>query len=126
MEWLGWFIPRPLLRRRWAESLGPPHPQDLEQLGELRRQGSRLELPHPVRAFVSFGSEQAAREALGLLGRQGFSCQVRARPDGSWAVTAVVRLVPTPGSIARLREQVQTVAARLGGEYLGWQAPTVR
>src|SRR5262245_36668716 len=105
-------VPRGLLRREPpVESRNPPHEDDLERLAELREQGSRLRLPHPVRAFLSFPGERAAREAADLLRREGFTSAVRAGPDGSWAVTAIRRLVPTPGAITRLREQMEALAA---------------
>jgi hypothetical protein len=118
-------VPRGLLRREPVESRNPPHEDDLERLSELRQQGSRLRLPHPVRAFLCFESERAAREAADLLRREGFTCAVRAGPQGSWAVTAIRRLVPTPGAITRLREQMEALATAHEGSYRGWDAPVV-
>ena len=126
MDWLGWFVPRGLLRRPLTESLAPPDPADLEQLRELRELGSRLELPHPVRAFIVFSAEKEARSAIDALGREGFSCKVRADAAGSWRVTAQSSLVPTPGRITRLRERLTGTSEPWGGRYAGWDAPPVR
>jgi hypothetical protein len=125
MDWRGWFLPRFGGRRLPLESLSPPDPGDLEQLAELRVRGSRLELAHPVRAFVAFDDEATARAAGDLLEKEGFKWQLRTSGEGGWTVTAVSQLIPTPGAITRLREQMQDVARNLGGSYRGWDAPAV-
>src|SRR2546429_374409 len=63
MDWLGFFVPRFKLRKQPPESFSPPREDDLERLHELREMGSRLNLPHPVRAFLALPSEARAREA---------------------------------------------------------------
>ncbi len=124
--WLGMFFPRAAFRPRvHRESLSPPQEHDLEQLEELRRQGSRLELPHPVRGFCAFDEEKSARDAAERLTKDGFRCQVRSGTTGEWAVTAIVQLIPTAGAITRLREQLTEVADSLDGDYRGWDAPPV-
>src|SRR5438105_1448846 len=125
MDWRGWFLPRLGGRKPLLESLRKPDPADLEQLGELRGRGSRLELPHPVRAFATFDDEASARAARELLEKEGFKCQLRTSVDSGWTVTAVSQLIPTPGAITRMREQMQEVARNLGGTYGGWDAPLV-
>jgi hypothetical protein len=125
MDWRGWILPRFGGRRPPAESLNPPDPADLARLEELRARGSRLELPHPVRAFVAFEDEAAARAATELLEKVDFRCQLRTSSEGGWTITAVQRLVPTAGGITRLREQVEQIAGRLGGTFRGWDAPLV-
>jgi hypothetical protein len=124
VDWLGWFVPR-TLRKVPTESLAPPEEGDLAQLRRLREAGSRLDLPHPVRGFLRFDSEARAREAADALEAQGYSPQVRTRARDGWTVTAVATLVPTPGAITRLREQLTAVASSHEGEYAGWQAPPV-
>jgi hypothetical protein len=125
MDWLGFFVPRFRVRKQPRESLSPPSQEDLERLGELREMGSRLELPHPVRAFLALPSEARAREAGEQLEKDGFSCQLRAAADGSWTVTSVVQMVPTPGAITHLREQMEAVASTLDGSFHGWDAHPV-
>jgi hypothetical protein len=125
-DWLGMFVPRAMLRRRPVrESLNPPHEDDVERLAELRELGSRLYLPHPVRAYLTFAAEPSARQASDQLARDGYRCTVRAGQDGTWTVTAVTRMVPTPGSITRLREQLEALASTHEGSYHGWDAPAV-
>ena len=125
MDWLGMFVPRINLRKPPTESLNEPQEDDLERLSELREQGSRVDLPHPIRAFVRTGSEAPARTTADLLRKEGYRCTVRAGQDGSWTVTAVTQLIPTPGAITRLREQLEKVASSNQGSYLGWDAPVV-
>ena len=125
MDWLGFFVPRFKLRRQPPESLSPPREDDLERLEQLREMGSRLNLPHPVRTFLAMPSEARAREAGEQLEKDGFSCQLRALADGSWTVTAIMQLVPTPGAITHLREEMETVAQTLEGSFDGWNAPPV-
>jgi Regulator of ribonuclease activity B len=126
VDWRGWFLPRFGGRRPQPESLSPPQAEDLEQLAELEVRGSRLALPHPVRAMVVFEEEAPARSAREQLEHEGFRCQLRSSPGAGWLVTAIVELVPTPGAITRLREQMEELARELGGRYQGWEAPVVR
>ena len=125
MDWRGWVLPRFGGRKPPAESLSPPDPADIAQLEELSVRGSRVELPHPVRAFVAFDDESPARAAGELLEKEGFRCQLRTSPGSGWTVTAIHQLIPTPGAITRLREQMEDVARNLGGSYRGWDAPIV-
>jgi hypothetical protein len=124
-DWLGMFVPRVMFRRPALESRSPPSEEDVERLAELRDLGSRLDLPHPVRGFLVFDAEARARLAGEMLGREGYRCAVRAAPDGTWAITAVTRIVPTEGAITRLREQLEAVCGAHGGAYRGWDAPVV-
>jgi len=125
MDWLGWFVPRFGRRTLPPESLAPPVDDDLEVLAELRAEGSKLQLPHPVRAFIRFGAEADARSAIEALDKDGFRSHLRAETEGGWTVTAVQSMIPTPGAITKMRENLSALAGTLGGEYLGWQAPPV-
>jgi hypothetical protein len=125
MDWLGMFVPRLNFRKAATESLNAPGDEDLERLAELREQGSRLNLPHPVRGFLVFEVEAVARQAADVLRRDGYRCTVRADQDGSWVVTAVIQVIPSPGAITKLREQFEAVTSAHGGSYRGWDAPVV-
>jgi hypothetical protein len=125
VDWLGFFLPRLKPRKPPLESLNPPGEDDLARLADLREIGSRLDLPHPVRAFLALPDEGRAREASEQLGNEGFSCQLRSTSDGWWLVTSVVRMVPTPGALTKLREQMEAVASASDGSYRGWDAPPV-
>ncbi|HYW24536.1 MAG TPA: ribonuclease E inhibitor RraB [Terriglobales bacterium] len=125
MDWLGMFVPRINFRKPSLESLNEPDEADLERLAELRDQGSRLNLPHPVRGFLVFEAEEPARQAAEQLRKEGFRCAVRAGQDGTWTATAVTQVVPTPGAIQKLREQFEKVGSAHQGSYRGWDAPVV-
>ncbi|MBO0707163.1 MAG: ribonuclease E inhibitor RraB [Candidatus Dormibacteraeota bacterium] len=120
-------IPRSLLKRRKPPrvSLAEPSPEDLAQIEELRIQGSRLKVPHPVRVFVRFEQEKAAREASEFFAKEGFRCSLRAEAADRWTVIGVISLVPDPKVITWLREQMGNWTKELDGTYLGWDAPIV-
>lgn len=125
LNWRSWFLPERPPRKGPPESLAEPRQEDLERIEELRRAGSKLRLPHPLRSFVVVPDEQAALQARDALQEEGFRCTVRALPDGRWMVTAVTHAVPRPGIVTRVREQVEAVAKTLDGEYAGWESPLV-
>lgn len=120
-------IPRALLKKRKPPrvSLAEPDPEDLERIEELRIQGSRLKVPHPVRVFVRFENEKAAREATEFLAKEGFRCSLRAEAADRWTLIGVISLVPDPKVITWLREQMGDWTKELRGTYLGWDAPIV-
>lgn len=120
-------IPRALLKRRKPPrvSLAEPTEEDLDRIQELRLQGSRLKIPHPVRAFVRFEDEKGAREAMEFFAREGFRCTLRTDAADSWIVVGVINLVPDPKVITWLREQMGSWTKDLSGTYLGWDAPIV-
>ncbi|TMC03459.1 MAG: ribonuclease E inhibitor RraB [Chloroflexi bacterium] len=126
MDWVGMFVPRnPFKKPAPFESLNEPDEDDLERLAELREQGSRLHLPHPVRGFLVFDAETPARHAAEQLRKEAYRCTIRAAQDGSWTVTAIMQVVPTPGAIQKLREQLEQISASYQGSYRGWDAPVV-
>jgi hypothetical protein len=129
IDWLGMIVPRPFIdrvrRQQVLLAVGPPAPEDLEVLEDLRQQGSRLDLPHPVRAFCELGSESSARDVAARLAKEGYTCSVRAVAEGVWTVTAVVSVVPTLRAIAKVRYDAEKAVGDLGGRYRGWTAPVV-
>ena len=126
-DWLGMIIPRPLLKKRKAPriSLNEPNQDDLDRIGELEVQGSRLKLPHPVRVHLQVDDENSARTAAGVLDKEGYRCKVRAEQDGHWTVIAVIEVVPSKERITFIREEMDRVGGEVGGTYLGWDAPIV-
>ena len=126
-DWLGMIIPRPLLKKRKPPriSLAEPHPDDLERIAELEAQGSRLKLPHPVRAHAQLENESSARSLIELLDKEGYRCKLRAEQDGHWTVIAVMEMIPSKGGITFLREEMNRFCQESGGTYLGWDAPIV-
>ena len=62
----------------------------LEQIEELRIQGSRLKVPHPVRVFVRFEDEKAVHAAMDFLAKEGFRCTLRADAADNWTLIGVI------------------------------------
>ncbi|MFZ0215585.1 MAG: ribonuclease E inhibitor RraB [Candidatus Dormiibacterota bacterium] len=124
---LGLFVPRGLLKKRKPPrfSRSEPDPEDLARIEELRIQGSQLKIPHPVRAYLRFDLEKPARDAMEQMGKDGFRCSLRTAGDRHWTLTAVTNLVPAPGPITWLREEMTKLGRELGGTYVGWDAPIV-
>ncbi|MGH7920035.1 MAG: ribonuclease E inhibitor RraB [Candidatus Dormibacteraceae bacterium] len=121
------FVPRALLKRRKPPRLSrsDPDPEDLDRIEELRIRGSRMKIPHPIRAFVRFRDEKGAREAMDALAKEGFRCSLRAEGGEGWTVIGIISLVPDPRVVTWLREQMGVWNKELGGTYLGWEAPIV-
>src|SRR5579875_1455448 len=92
----GLVIPRALLKRRKPPriSRSDPDPWDLDRIEELRLQGSKMRVPHPVRAFVRFGDEKSARAAMDIYAKEGFRCSIRSDAADQWLVTGIINLVP--------------------------------
>jgi hypothetical protein len=124
---LGLIVPRPLLRRRRLPRgpLGETDPADLERLQELRQQGSRLDLKQPVRAYLRFEDEAAARAGSQALSKDGYRCTVRTAGEGGWVLTAITDLVPSERAITVLREDLERMGRDVEGTYVGWDAPIV-
>jgi hypothetical protein len=124
-DWRSWLLPQRPGPRLPPESLREPLPIDVQRLGDLRGAGSKMRLPHPIRNHLYFKTEQDARTAMETLTGEGYSPQLRAEAEASWRVTGVIRLVPTPGSITHMREQLEALCASLDGRYEGWESPLV-
>ena len=126
MDWQGWFLPRGLTQRKpKIPTLTPPAEEDLEKLRALRAAGSKMDLPHPVRCFLLFDSEEGARAAADMLQRENTPSTVRARPDGRWTLTVVQHVVPEPRAITKIRETLTAAAEAQDGRFLEWTAPLV-
>lgn len=124
MDWMGWFAPR-WKRREPLESLSPPVQEDLDELERLKAAGSRLDLPHPIRAFLLFDQEAEARGFMESLDREAVRAQLRATADGRWSVIVVQTIVPTPGAVTKVREQLTALAKTHSGRFVSWTAPPV-
>jgi hypothetical protein len=124
-NWRSWLLPQRPGPRLPPESLNEPLPIDLQRLDDLRTAGSKMKLPHPIRSHLYFTTEKDARSAIDMLKDDGYSVQIRAEGDASWRVTGVTRLVPTPGAITRMREQLEAICASMEGQYEGWESPLV-
>src|SRR5436305_13769184 len=116
---MGWFVPRFGRRTLPPESLAPPVDDDLALLDELRAEGSKLHLPHPVRVFVRFDTETDARGAMELMDKAGYRSFLRTEAERRWTVTATQSTIPTPGAITKMPASLTALAGPLRGEHLG-------
>ena len=56
----------------------------------------------------------------------GFTAEEQLGADNvNWLVLASHKIVPSPEAVAFIREELETVATRFGGEYDGWEAEVI-
>jgi len=95
---------------------------DEDALNELK-QVSDVTMPHVIKQFLYFPSEQAAKRFGMALRNQGFDVNDSLGAIyGSWAVVATSEFVPSLDKISELRTRLGSIASELGGEYDGWEA----
>ena len=125
MEWRSWVLPGGGRPKATLDSLIDPREEDLERIAELEAAGSKMRLPHPLRNFIEFPTDKAARVAMDALAQEGYACQLRSVAEARWLVIAVIQLVPRPGLVTRMRTTIEGIAGNLDGRYDGWQSPAV-
>lgn len=102
--------------------------QDKHLLAELRRAGSNLSAPHPIRHYLYFLTGDTARKARETLMNDGYGVEFRA-PDeevSQWSLTATRMAVPTPRAIASMTAQMNALTSELSGENDGWESEVIR
>ena len=68
-------------------------------------------------------SSAAAAQVAEALDRRGFRTQTRLGADGvNWLVLARHEVIPTEDRLATTRHLMETLIAKVGGEYDGWEA----
>lgn len=107
--------------------------EDRKLLKSLAAHGSDLTKPAHIIHFLYFNSPDAARAAASELAALGYQ-NIRARPapGTSWwrrllgprqySCVAEIRAVPSESDVFETTDQMESLAARLGGEYDGWEA----
>ena len=87
----------------------------------LRIRGANIEAPREIEFFLYFPSEATADEAALRLEDRGFDTDVSPPlADNKWLCFATIEMMPDPAALMRLREQFDSLAELLGGEYDGW------
>lgn len=95
---------------------------DEDALTELM-QVSDVTLPHVIKHFLYFPSDETAKMAGASLRERGFDVNDGLGTIcGSWAVLAMSMVVPSLNNICELRALLSALADTLGGEYDGWEA----
>lgn len=91
----------------------------LEQL----RQSSRRTGPHVVLHYLYFPHQRGAVAVVAELRNAGVATGERLGADGiNWLVLARHEIVLSEEAIARIRQVMEDLAGRYGGEYDGWEA----
>jgi hypothetical protein len=97
-------------------------PDDRAAVEELRRL-SAFTRPRMVLHYLYFPRQEAAAATTAELRGDGFATEERRGADGiNWLVLARHQIVPSEEAIARVRDVMEALARRFGGEYDGWEA----
>lgn len=111
------------LKRDPGRKPGAPEPDHVKQaLEQLRHAGADPTMPHPTRHFIYVPGVKAAQHLAHELRspRRQTEIDTCAR-KGYWLVVVRQSMVVTPESMAALRDEVESIARPLGGEYDRWQ-----
>ena len=96
-------------------------------LRQLAAAGADLARPTDVVSYLYVPDERRAQEAGAELRLAGYSVEVRPSATGvNWLALARVDLVPSVTNIRLLRERFEGLAAKLGGEFDGWEAAVTK
>ena len=79
---------------------------------------------HLFRHYLYFCSESEGADAAEQLQRMGYTTEEIPEADGSWLVRATHEVRPTSDGVSLLRQAMERLANRFGGEYDGWEAET--
>jgi len=109
---------------RQATRLEPRAPDpDAAMLEELRRQGTSLREPIPIRFHMYLPDRAAAERVAAQIGEPGLRAEVSPDATGrGWRCLASGLVVPTYPTLHRLRQHLEALALAERGEYDGWQA----
>lgn len=100
--------------------------KDGEAIAELAAV-SDVEAPHPILHYVYVPSCEAAAFVGEELRGRGFATEERLGADGvNWLVLARHVAVPSEAVMASIRQSMEALVAKVGGEYDGWEADVQR
>ena len=105
-----------------------PHPGDLQTLEAMKSHGANLLKPTEVNFYLYLPSQDAAEQAVAEARRSGYVAEVRSPLPGyeTWLCFATRDMVPSIGAIELARVGFEALAARLGGDFDGWEAAIAR
>lgn len=102
-----------------AQGTASPEQQALEQMG---RQGWDLSATYRLTHYLYFGRKRLAARAAEDLRRRGWTVEVnRSVGEDDWLVLASHETVMSEDELLRLRDELEALAASIGGEYDGWE-----
>lgn len=98
-------------------------PLDAATLKQLAAAGANLNKETEVVNYLYFPKEKDAKRAAEDLGRCGFlTRQGPSAASDEYLIVAETKLVPSAHNVAEMRRTLETIAARFGGDYDGWEA----
>lgn len=91
----------------------------------IEQAGASPDQPMPVEHWIYLPGEEPANRMAESAARAGFAVDLApsANDDGTWVVRATRHIFPRPEAFARARHPLARIAAELGGDYDGWEAP---
>jgi Regulator of ribonuclease activity B len=96
-------------------------------LRQLTAAGADLAKPTDVVNYLYLPDERRAQEAGAELRLAGYSVEVQPAATGvNWLALARIDLVPSVENVRLLRERFERLAAKLGGEFDGWEAAVTK
>jgi len=103
-----------------------PSSPDQMVIAQLQKAGSNLAKPHAIEFFLYFPTESAASQASLRIRDEGFQSEVKKAAQGDmWLCFATKEMVPTQDALDTIRNNFDSLATSLGGEYDGWGCPVV-
>jgi tetratricopeptide (TPR) repeat protein len=114
-----------LRRVTLVDGAPPPLQQGDRMVIQTLAQRADLDTPREVSHWLYFPDRRSAEDAADALRSDGYAVTVdksRGDSDGRWCTKALRRIVVSPATIATTRASMERLAARLGGEYDGWEA----
>jgi hypothetical protein len=123
--------PHPVMVRELARGWTPERAEELRIKDSAQAKASKRNqsesadiIDRPMRHYLYFPKKLDAEEAGRRLRERGFSVEVRKGADGdNWLALATHGTPKNAGEIEELREEMEALAANLGGEYDGWELP---
>ena len=121
--------PHPVMVRELARGWAPERAEELEMtdIAEAKvSKSNRLESVNvsdqPMRHYLYFPRKSDAEEAGRELRARGFCVTVRRGADGeNWLALATHAPPGNDDEMDTLRDELEVLAAKLGGEYDGWE-----
>ena len=103
-----------------------PSSPDQMVITQLQKAGSNLAKPHAIEFFLYFPTESSAKQASSRIRDAGFQSEVKKAAQGDmWLCFATKEMVPTQDALETIRNNFDSLATSLGGEYDGWGSPIV-
>jgi hypothetical protein len=95
---------------------------DAHAIGEIAAM-SDMDVPQSVSHYLYAPSNEAASDVALELQQRGFRTEVRRDAYGvNWLILASHEIVLTEELLRSIRNDMETLTAKVGGEYDGWEA----